>query len=361
MLRKKKDSGFLFLLSLLVLVSIVFLSGCGKQPASSPKEAVKQEQQQVDFNVNLTSPDKFNKPMQAFAKAVEERTGGKVKLNLYYSNSLLPVPEQITGLQSGIADISVIIASTHTGSLPLTEIIGWPFMGYSKYENAFNVQMKLLKDVPELGAEFSKLGLRVFAGTAIPPMDLMVTSKKTVLSPDDVKGMKIISTKPVPSALIQKWGGTPVSIQISDYYMSLERGVADAALTAKAGALAFGITGLNKQYVQFGEQGFFVENYNHVISDKAWNKMTPETQAIFMEEAAILSAGEEKGKRGETDVAHGMLKKAGEVTLLTPEQVAKFSKDADEVHQAKIAELEKKGLPAKKVYDAIKKAAAEMK
>lgn len=318
-------------------------------------------QKPVTFNVNLTTPEQINRPMKQFAKAIEERTGGKVKLNLYYSNSLLAVPDILTGLQTGVADISSVVASNYAGTLPLNDMIGWPFMGYPRWENAFDIHMKLLKDVPEVKAEFSNLGLRVFAGVAMAPQQLLVASKRKVYSPDDIKGMKIISIKPVPAAIIRKWGGTPVAIGIADYYMSLERGVADAVTIHIPAALNFGLIPLTKQYVAFGEQGFFVETLNYVISDNAWNKLTPESQAIFMEEAANLNAGELANMRGLIGAGTGMLKKHSEFTVLTPEQIAAFSQDASKVHQESIDKLEKQGKRAQKVYDAIKKQIAKMK
>lgn len=359
MFQKKKSLNFLFLLMILVLGSVVFLSGCGqKQSPSEPEGPV--EQQQVEFNVNLITPEQVNGPMQAFAQAVEERTGGKVKLNLYYSNSLLAIPDQITGLQTGVADISGIVVSGHVGSLPLNDMFGWPFMGYTDYKDVFSIQTKLLNDIPELGAEFSNLGLRVFAGWAMAPHQLLVASKKKVLSPDDLKGMKIIS-KLIPAEVVTKLGGTPVAIPVNDAYMSLERGIADAIILHPAGTMGFGVAQLSKQYVSFGEQGFTLEPHLYVISDKAWNKLTPETQMIFMEEAAKLNAGDAEVLRQTTEVAVGLLKQAGEITELTPEQVAEFAQYADGVHQNAVAELEKQGKPGQKVYDAIKKAIAESK
>jgi TRAP-type C4-dicarboxylate transport system substrate-binding protein len=174
--------------------------------------------------------------------------------------------------------------------------------------------------------------------------------------------MKIISTKPGPSALIQKWGGSPVEIQIPDYYMSLERGVVDGVLLNLHGTLSFGLAPLVKQYVSFENQGgLCVDNAFYTISENAWGKMTPETQKIFMEEADKINAMDREIVANNVRKVTEILEKANALTVLTTEQVAEFSKDAPEYHKAKIAELEKKGIAAQKVYDAIKKAAAEMK
>ncbi len=378
MFGKKKGLNYLSLFILLVLVSVVFLSGCAQQeqqpatqsnttvqqeqqPTAQSTTPVQQEQEPVVFNVNLSASEQAHKSVINFGKALEERTGGKVKLKLYYNSSLLPIPDQITGLQSGIADISNMTASTFLGALPLNDMLGWPFMGYSNYNDVFALHMKLLQDVPELGAEFSDIGLRVFSGFAMPPHDLLIASNKKVQSPADIKGMKIVSTKPVSSAMIQKWGGAPIAIQIPDYYMSLERGVADGVLLNLHGTLAFGITPLVKQYVSFGTQGLTVENVLYVMSENAWNKMTPETQKIYMEEAAKLNLEDSATVGNNVKKTTEILEKTGALTVLTPEQVAEFSKDAPEIHKEKIAELEKQGKPAQKVYDAIRKAATEMK
>jgi TRAP-type C4-dicarboxylate transport system substrate-binding protein len=136
--------------------------------------------------VNLSASEMAHKSINEFAKALEERTEGKVKLKLYYNSSLLPVPDQITGLQTGIADITNLTLSTHLGHFPLNDIFTWPFMGYAHYEDVYPLQMKLIQDIPELGAELSNVGLRIFSGFAMPPQDLLVASSKKVQSPADI-------------------------------------------------------------------------------------------------------------------------------------------------------------------------------
>jgi TRAP-type C4-dicarboxylate transport system substrate-binding protein len=55
---------------------------------------------------------------------------------------------------------------------------------------------------------------------------------KPVKTVDDLKGLKVRSFTPSMAALIQSFGATPVTMQFSEVYPSLQRGVADCGVTS---------------------------------------------------------------------------------------------------------------------------------
>jgi TRAP-type C4-dicarboxylate transport system substrate-binding protein len=55
---------------------------------------------------------------------------------------------------------------------------------------------------------------------------------KPIKGLDDMKGLKVRVFTPSMAALIQNAGGTPVTLQFSEVYPSLQRGVADCAVTS---------------------------------------------------------------------------------------------------------------------------------
>lgn len=55
---------------------------------------------------------------------------------------------------------------------------------------------------------------------------------KEIRSVDDIRGLKVRSFTPSMAALIQHLGGTPITLQFSEVYPALQRGVADCGVTS---------------------------------------------------------------------------------------------------------------------------------
>src|SRR5688572_7741016 len=55
---------------------------------------------------------------------------------------------------------------------------------------------------------------------------------KPIRTVDDIKGLKVRSFTPSMAALIQHLGATPITLQFSEVYTSLQRGVADCGVTS---------------------------------------------------------------------------------------------------------------------------------
>jgi TRAP-type C4-dicarboxylate transport system substrate-binding protein len=98
---------------------------------------------------------------------------------------------------------------------------------------------------------------------------------KPIKSLDDMKGLKVRSFTPSMAALIQYLGGTPVTLQFSEVYPALQRGVADCGVTSPTS----GNTGKWPEVTSFflplsvsgSVQGHFM-NLNY------WKRFTPEQQ-----------------------------------------------------------------------------------
>lgn len=367
-LKRKGISGLLALLLLVAFVGLSMLSGCTQKEESKQAETKQEEKNQeqaevIELNVNLSAPETVMKPFQEFAKTVESRSGGRVKFNIFYSNSLVPVMEVPKALSSGVADISNLIPYLYPGVLPLNgSITGLPLLGIPSTEAGSELYHQLFKKYPGMKAEFDKLGIKLLTGSMMAPQQLLNVTANKMSLPANIKGKKIISGKPVFGELVVAAGGAPVSMPISDYYMSLERGVADAVATTVNAAFAFGIAPLVKQAVIFGEEtGIYMDLQAFAMNQKSWDKLPADIQKIFEEELAKLYVAEIKKER---DLLAGFtekLKASANYTVLTPEEIEAWAKLAKPLHEKYINELEAKGLPGKAMYEDIMKFISEKK
>src|SRR3989339_635553 len=64
-----------------------------------------------------------------WAKEVDKRTNGRVKVTMFPANTLAPGPQILDAVTKGIADIGYASISYTQGRFPLTEVVGLP-LGY---------------------------------------------------------------------------------------------------------------------------------------------------------------------------------------------------------------------------------------
>ncbi|GAA5158345.1 TRAP transporter substrate-binding protein [Viridibacterium curvum] len=98
---------------------------------------------------------------------------------------------------------------------------------------------------------------------------------KPIKTLDDVKGLKVRSFTPSMAALIQSLGATPVTLQFSEVYPALQRGVADCGVTSPTSGNAGKWPEVTTHFLPLSVSGSV---QGHFMNLDYWNKLSPETQ-----------------------------------------------------------------------------------
>jgi TRAP-type transport system periplasmic protein len=159
---------------------------------------------------------------EAWAKEVEKRTQGRVKITVFPAGTLTPADQCYDGVVKGISDIGMSCFAYTRGRFPLMEALDLP-MGYPNGKVATYVandfyQMfkpKELDDVKVLYLHAHGPGL--------------LHTIKPVAKLEDIKGMKIRSTG-LSSKVVTSLGGVPVAMPQGSTYESLQKGVVDGTI-----------------------------------------------------------------------------------------------------------------------------------
>lgn len=170
-------------------------------------------------------------PMNAlypWVKQVEEATKGRVKLEVYPSQTLVKGIDMWRGVRSGIADIGWCVQSYWPDQTPLSDVIGLPGLPISSAEKGSEALWKLYEKFPAIQKEYGDIKPLVL-WTATP--FFVLTAKKQVRTMDDFKGLKIRVVGGPSIAWAKSIGAVPTPMPMPDVYQSLERGVIDAAGT----------------------------------------------------------------------------------------------------------------------------------
>jgi len=174
-------------------------------------------------------------------------------------------------------------------------------------------------------------------------------TKKTVKVLSDFKGMRLRSPGPVQTSVLRALGGSPLTIPIPELYDSLQKGMADGALLPFSAIKDFKLGEVIKHHTI---ANLYVMTSGLVMNPNAWNSLSPGDQKIVDELTGIRMA-EKSGEAFDrsADAAQEEAKKAGaEIYQLPLAERKAWMERAKPVIDTWIADMEKKGLPGRKVF-----------
>jgi TRAP-type C4-dicarboxylate transport system substrate-binding protein len=328
----------------LMFVSAMFL--CGPTSAAEPQVI------ELSFTHTIPPVIPIAKVYQKWAGMISEKSQGRVKINFYWSESLLKASEFYRGVQTGQTDITYYVIGLDWGLMPLNMFTKLGFMGYRNKTEGTEVYQKIFNQFPEIRDEFK--GVKVMAARMGPAYQLCFTNKQ-VQVPADLKGKKVISVGGSMAKEMVAMGAAPMDVKVGDLYMSLERGLAEGISTHIPILHAFGILKLVPNITLF-EGGTAMGPDMLLINLKTWNKLPADIQKIFEDMSPWLGQELIKADNGYEAMVLGKAREMGH-TIITPtaEQMKLWVDAVQPIHQKWIADTEAKGLPAQAVYDEAKR------
>ena len=318
----------------------------------APAFAEKPKVKELSFAHTIPPVVPVAKVYQAWAKMIGERSGGRIKINFYWGESLLKASEFFRGVQTGQADMSYYVIGLDWGLMPLNMFTKLGFLGYPSMPVGTKIYNEVYNKFPELQKEFK--GVKMLSARMMPGYQLHFP-KKEVRVPADIKGMKLISVGGSLAKEMVAMGAAPMDVHVGDLYMSLERGLAEGIASHFPVVHAFGILKLVKNHVMFPGGGCMGPDMV-LMNLKTWNSFSPDIQKIFEELSPWLGENLIKADFGYEAMVKGKAKGMGH-TFITPtqEEMQLWKEAAQPVHEKWITDTEAKGLPARAVYEEAKR------
>lgn len=261
--------------------------------------------------------------VEPWLKKIEEATGGKVKIQPYYGETLAKGKDMWNATKMGITDIGWAFHGYWPNMTPVTDVISLPAMSFTSAEKGSEVLWKLHEKYPVIQNEFKDVKVLLFYTSA--PYTL-ITSKKPVASLDDLKGMKIRMTGGPPTEMVTALGAVPMLIPMPDSYISLQKGVIDGMGAPWEAIHVWRFYEVAKYYT---EVPFPAVYFSIIMNKNKWNSLPKDVQ-----EAIMSVSGEEGskywGRHFFDDMkAEGVKKieaagQAANVTELSPEERQKW-------------------------------------
>ena len=172
------------------------------------------------------TPDQaIGKAMERFARLVDQKTGGKVKVETHLAGSLYNERTALEAIVNGAVDFGGASNANWAAFTPTMLFMDLPYV--FKDEASFKQAMQG-KVGDAIRGRFEKDGFKLLMVLDNGGFRDVVNSKKQIRTPADLKGMKFRTTaSPVEIAMFRQWGAIPTAIDWAEVYNALSSGVVD--------------------------------------------------------------------------------------------------------------------------------------
>jgi TRAP-type C4-dicarboxylate transport system substrate-binding protein len=162
-------------------------------------------------------------------KSVEADGQGAIEIKLFTGGTIGTYRNIYDRLLNGVTDIAYGLFGSLAGQFPKSDVVTLPFETKNSYESG--VALWRLYASGLTADEFTKV--KVLGFGRYPYAN--IHARKPVNSIADLKGMKMSAFSRVIGQMIENFGGTPVTMPITEVYASLQRGLIDATIVAWTG------------------------------------------------------------------------------------------------------------------------------
>lgn len=208
--------------------------------------------------------------MERWAKEVEKRTNGKVKVQTFPGGTLLPAKNIFDGVISGTADIGNFAMSYQPGRFPVSEAVDLP-MGFQSAKVASLVLYDLIEKYRP--KEFEKV--KIITAFTCPPNDLMTS--KPVKSLADLKGMEL-RVSGTGAEVIKRLGGIPIAMPMSDTPEAIQKGIVKGIVSSMETLKDFNYAA----YCPYAtEANLFVVSFAVVMNREKWESLPADVKKVI--------------------------------------------------------------------------------
>ena len=261
---------------------------------------------------------------QYFGEILEQRTDGRIKVNVFPNSQLGDDVQMLEMLQTGTLDMTYPSSSATTGYVEQLSAFDLPFLLPSREAAVAVMQSDVAQGMLDA---FDGTGLKALAFSENGYRQLS-NSARPVASPDDVAGLDVrgLSVRtmenPVHLAIWEALGANPTPMAFGELFSAMEQGVVDGQENPWSTILT---SNFNEVQDYGTETRHVYTPFIMMLSERTWERMAPEYQELILE-AARQSADYEIQLSAEyDDWSRDQLAERGmEITRLDDEQLAAF-------------------------------------
>ena len=278
-----------------------------------------------------------------WAEEVQKRTNGRVRVRFFYQGALLPAADILRGVADGRADLGYVANAYHPAELPLSSVVGVPFIT----SNA-EAQMRTFQELYERNAafrgEWDRQNVHVLFFNPL--------SENIVGMRDPIRGVADFKGKPIRglgyiNQVIEIIGGNPVAIAATEIYEALQR----KTIAGYSGFAFEVVTALKLHEVAPHTVATGTGNYVFAatpITKSLWNRMPEDIKKTLTEVSRdYMDKVLDILKQTEDEVCTAIKAAGGTVQVLPQAEIDDIrAKVGDQINQRWIADASARGAAA---------------
>jgi len=295
------------------VVATLALAAMGLASAQDVKERT------LKFGLNGPEGHPAVAGMKKFAAAVEAKSGGKIKVQLFLNGTLGSDQATLSALKGGTVEMAVMNSGILASEVKALEVFDFPFLFNNEKESDAIVDgpigqkmHAMLQDKGIVGLSYWELGFRNISN-----------SKHPMTKVEDIEGLKL---RVIPNAINVDWvkalGANPTPLPFPEVYAALEQKAIDGQENP------ISVIAANK----FWEVQKYVALTNHqynpqsvIFSKKVWDTMSAAEKKIIDDSADEAVKAQREASRAALASNLELLKKNGmTITQFPAAEVAKL-------------------------------------
>ncbi|OCA93014.1 hypothetical protein A8F95_03970 [Bacillus wudalianchiensis] len=204
----------------MLVIVLCILSGCSN--------ATKGNERKAEYVLRLghlqTETHPYQKGALKFKELVEERSNGRIQIDIFPSSQLGNGRDQIEGAQIGTIHFHIGSVAPVTNFAPKFNLLNLPYLFESR-EHAFRVLDGVIGQ--EISKDLESKGL-LNLGYMENGWRHLTNNKKPIKTSEDASGLKLrVQESPPYISFVKALGSAPVPIPFGELYTALEQKVVD--------------------------------------------------------------------------------------------------------------------------------------
>ena len=334
---------------ILSVVMVLSLAACGggsgssttAAPATTTAGGAGTQAPGGDVKTQITSTDKVTirlaydvaeshpshkATVEKFKNVVEAATSGNITVELYPNSQLGSLAENMESMRMGDLEMAYLNDSVICAIVPEYSLVGLPYL-WTSLEAAHKA---LDGDFGQMLSKKLEDGVGIYnLGWGDVGFRNITNSKKTITTPEDLKGLKIRTmTNPLHVEYFKALGAVPTPMSFSELFTALQQKTVDGQENPTA--IIYNNALYEAQsYMTVSEHVFTAINMN--IAKPFFDKLPADYQALIKEAAANTMAYQRELITAENQSRADEIKAKGvDVIVLNEDQKKAFQKVAED-------------------------------
>ncbi len=311
------------MLAILVLVGAVALAACGARGAGAGGGEGGGENFTIKLSHVVTPATPKGQAAEKFKEVVEERSGGRITVEIYPNSELYGDKDELQALQSNSVQMLAPASAKFTTVAPALQVLDLPFLFDS------------VEDIPEVVSPDSAAGKAIYENEALAANNIKViglwdnglkqlSSNTEMRTPESLAGLSFrIQPSDVLRSQFESWGAGATPLAFAEVYNALQQGVVDGQENPYSNIESQNMHTV-QSHITASNHGYI--GYVLVVNNQFFESLPADLQAIVQESADEASTYNREVAARLNEEARATIEAAGTTTILdlTPEERQAF-------------------------------------